>query len=692
MQTVCLFRGYSGERQLMAKSRGRQDSGQDSRKKQDKGFDRHKAGTARLWLTDVDVAGWFDSPLDRETCLDVYYPKAAGLPSPVYETALPGEFYCTYYAHQHPELKEEAAAASLAARLCVADSHAGTKAEGESDQNKLMINELKKMADNGSVTAACCLGCLYMRGRLVRKNSVRGEQYLRLAAAKNDPLACFWLSSRPDLEDGLQFLNKSYELGFPATVFFRTAKICSGVITAQDSELVMLAAYLAALANKGCMRSLNLLLHFLVLPCMAKLRPEYVPAMRTLLDGLVAEDYAPAVLLKAEMIMDGVLYKENSEEAGRLFLKARALGAEAAAGEYAVYMLTLAEDGSLTPEEKDAKVRAARICMEEECSQGRSGPEKAGLLGSILAMYDDDADFKRGIQLLEDNLSVTHPDMALKPLHNILVCSDKPERHKAALRLLNILVRKKNMRAVWLRGWYYLDGGLAGRRDTKKGMLMLADAARGGVWEASYLLAEIYLFGLYNCEPDNELAAMTVKLGTTQEGGLPCRLLYSLMQLGEIPGYPATGDRAETMEALMMLASHFAAEDYMAAVVTMARLRVGNPVGKFGDEAGLNDGNLSVDDVVDNAALLAMQCKELMQLGRLGPLCFLAHALGKIGKTQYAWVFATVFAEKLSLKKGVSCDDIAAYLREFVASVPASYINYRLACGTSDSDEGRPLY
>ncbi|MDO4841012.1 MAG: hypothetical protein Q3990_10120, partial [Desulfovibrionaceae bacterium] len=258
----------------MAKSRGRQDSRQDSRKKQDKGFDRHKAGTARLWLTDVDVAGWFDSPLDRETCLDVYYPKAAGLPSPVYETALPGEFYCTYYAHQHPELKEEAAAASLAARLRVADSHAGTKAEGESDQNKLMIKELKKMADNGSVTAACCLGCLYMHGRLVRKNTVRGEQYLRLAAAKNDPLACFWLSSRPDLEDGLQFLNKSYELGFPATVFSRTAKICSGVITAQDSELVMLAAYLAALANKGSMTSLYLLLHLLVVPCMAKLRPE----------------------------------------------------------------------------------------------------------------------------------------------------------------------------------------------------------------------------------------------------------------------------------------------------------------------------------------------------------------------------------------------------------------------------------
>lgn len=687
----------------MAQSRSGKDSRQNSKKTQGK-----RPGQQAIWLTDVDVPGWFDSSLEREECLGVYYPKEAGLPSPVYEAALPGEFYCTYYAHQHPELKEEAAAASLAARLCVADSQAGTKAEGDSvqsGQNKLMLKELKKMADNGCVTAACCLGYLYMQGRIVRKNSARAEQYLRFAAAKNDPLACFCLSTCPDQKDGLDFLNKSYELGFPTVVFFRTANICTEEINASASELKMLAAYLAALANRGSMKSLYSLLHLLGLPLGAKLRREYAPAMLALLDGLAAEDYAPAVLLKAEMISVGTLYEESSEEeAGRLYLKARDLGAEAAAGEYAVYMLTRAGDDSLTRKEKEARVQAARAVLEEEVSQGRAPAETAGMLGSMLVMSDDDAEFKRGIKLLEDNLAGMHPDMPLRAVNNTFKWFDRPERHKPALRLLNRLVRKKDMRAVWLRGRYYLDGGLAGRRDTPKGMLMLAHAARAGIWEASYLLAEIYLFGLYNMRPNNAPAAAAVKLGSTAEGGLPCSILYSLMQIGEIPGYAVTGDRQEAEKAIMTIASYFASPvespsmshvasmDYLVAAVTMARLNAGNPLGRFGQEAGLVAGDVSVHDAINSAVLLALHCKEHMRTARLGPLCFLAYALGKIGKTQYAGVFATVFADELSLKQWVSCDEIADYLRKFVANVPQSYTSYRLACPASDRDEERPLY
>ncbi len=676
----------------MAQSRGRQNSSQDSRKKGGKRPEQ-KAGTARLWLTDVDVPGWFDNARDREDCLDVFYPKADSLPSPVYETILPGEFYCTYYAHQHPELKEEAVAARMATRLCDSDSIIGKKAGGESvraDVEKLMVKELKIMADKGCVTAACCLGYLYMRGRLVRKNNAMADQYLRLAAAKNDPLACFWLATRGG-EEGLKYLNKSYELGFPSAVFSRAARICTGEVTAPDSELKMLAAYLAALANHGSMKSLYNLLHLLELPCGAKLRSVYAPAMLALLEGLAAENYAPAVLLKAEMVSCEVLYGKNVEEAGRLYLKARSLGAEVAAGEYAVYMLARAGDGSLTPEEKKKKVMAARTLLEEEFSQGRSDPETSGLLGSILVMSDDDADFNRGIQFLEDSLSGMHPDMALRPVRNILEWSGRPERHKAALRLLNSMVRKKNAQAIYLRGRYYLDGGLAGRKDTAKGLVMLSDAAIDGVWEASYLLAEIYLFGLYNCKPDNELAAVSAKLGASREGGLPCRVLYSLMMIGEIPGYPASGDWRNAGEAVRMIASNVAVENYLLCVVTMARLNTGNPLGKLGQMAGMSAGHVSQEDVIENAVLLVLQCKEHMRFARLGALCFLAHTLGKIGKTQYAWLFARVFAQELSLKQGVSCDDIADYLRKFVASAPQSYINYRLACG-SDADKNRPLY
>ncbi len=680
----------------MAQSRSRQNSKQASRKKRDKRrLLRQQAGTGRLWLTDVDVPGWFHSYVEGEPCLNVYHPQADSLPSSVYEDVLPGEFYCTYYAHQHPELENEAVAASLGASLCVFDSRAGTKAEadGAAGLVKKALKELKNLAEYGIVSAQSCLGYLYMHGRLVRTNKARAVQYLRLAAEKNDPLACFWLSTLlEDEKEGLKFMTKSYELGFPTAVFFRTRSVYTGAVTVGDSELNMLAAYLGALASKGSMKSLDELLHLLGSPYGAGLRTAYTPAILNLLEGLVAENYAPAVLLQAELVSEGVLYEQDSEEAAQLYLLARTLGAEDAASEYAAYMLSRTEESGLTREEKKARVRAVRTCLEEDCSLGRGLPETAGLLGCILVMSGDDADFKKGIQLLEDNISRHYPDMALRAAERILLWSGSPEKHKAALKLLNALVRKKDKKAVFLRGRYYLDGGLAGRKDTAKGMLMLEEAASGGVWEASLLLAEISLFGLYNRRTDTELAAFTAKQGAALAGGWRLRVFYAMMQLGEFPGCPAPRNRKEAEEALRQIACNLGEGNYLFVAVSMARLDAGNPLEMYGKEFGCGAENVTEKDAVDIANMFAMYCRQNMRFGSLGALCYAAHALRKIGKTKYAAVFARAFASKLQLGQCTSCDDAADYLVRFVQAVPDSYVQYRLAHSSDDPGEDRPLY
>lgn len=673
----------------MAKSCGRQNS----KKKRDKRrLLKQQAGPVSLWKT-LDVSGWFDISADPESeSMEVFYPKAAGLPSRVYEDFVPGEFYFNYYAHQHPDQQDELSAVSLVRQYV--DSLAAEdypEAEGMARPKKAVLKDLEKLARGGSVTASSYLGYLYSTGTGVRSNPDRAETYLRFAVSKDDPLACFWLALTLDGEEAEQFMDKGCEAGCPPAVSFRIKDICGGRRNATSSELDMLAGYLAAFASNGSMRSLLDLLKFLGTEYGDEMEGEYAPAMLRILEGLAAENYAPALEYKAEHILRYVQGPEAMEEAKQLYLHAYASGSYAARIKYASCLLHETKNKDMTQEAKRENVRAARQVLEEEYANGNFQPVIDGMLGCVLVMSDDDADFSKGIEHLEKNVSANSLEMPLRAVTNIILWSDKPERHKLAIKLLNTMVRKKNAHAIYLRGRYYLTGGLCGKVNIDKGIHMVQEAAMMGTAEAYFFIAEILGFGLYEETANPELAAEMAKIGGQKNHH--CNILCSLIQLGEFPGCTVRPDRDEQHELVGILMENATDDDYYLAVAfALVTLGVDSPLTDYIQDSGMQEEEPSEMRIRSVATEIAMKCDDCMLYGNLGPLCYTAHALRKIGKTRHAELVAGIFARKLHLGLGASCDDIADYLQEFVRTVPESYVQYRLAYSNNDTDEDRPLY
>ncbi len=682
----------------MAKSRSKQNSKQASRKKRDKRrLLRQQACPARPWQS-VDVSRWFDTiGCPEAKGLDMFFPGSDDLPDVVYEDVLPGELLYNYYAHDHPDQEEELLAVMHIRHLLMLEANADSEAEGEARPKKAILKDLEKLAKEGSATASTFLGSLYAVGMDVRKNYDRAESYLRYAASKDDPFACFFLARLLELkeeeEESEQFLDKSCAGGCLEAISARIQQISSGTRGATSSELDMLASYLAAFAVNGSFKSLKALLEFMGTFYGHVLDSEYAHAMLRLLNGLEEEDYAPAVEYKAELLSAGMLVEENLEEAKRLHLKARALGSETAYIKYASCLLHETNDDDMTREAKEEHVRAARKILEEEYASGKYLPVVDGLLGCILVMSDDDADFSKGIQHLESNLSENFEDMPLRAAVHILLWSDKPERHKQAIRLLNTMVRKKNPNAIFIRGRLYLEGGLAGRQDVEKGMKMLEEAATEmGVGDAWLLLAEISVFGLFNVESDKDTIETLLTEGSKISSR--CAVLSCLMQLGEIPNranvHMDIGDMQEVVHDMFVNATRD--NNYLSVAIAMVHLGADTPLRNCCQDFGLDLWERSEQELSAIVEEVASDCDDNMQSCNLGPLCYLALAMRKIGKTEHADLAAGIFASKLNLGQGASCDDIADYLQKFVASAPESYVQYRLARSTNDTDEDRPLF
>ncbi len=677
----------------MAKSCGRQNSRQDSKKRRDKRrLLKRQAGPVSLWQP-LDVSGWFDISADPEAeSMEVFYPKSSGLPSRVYEDFVPGEFYFNYYARLHPDKEDEAAAVSLVRQY--ADSYVADKypeSEIMARPKKAVLKDLEKLSRGGSVTASTYLGYVYTTGTGVRCNPDRAETYLRFAVSKNDPLACFWLAATLKGEEAEQFMDKACEAGCPPAVSCRVNDICAGRISATSAELDMLAGYLASFASNGSMRSLRELLTFLGTNYGDDLRSKYAPAMLGILEGLVAEKYVPALEYKAEHILRYGQTPDDMEEAKQLYLNAYASGSDTARIKYASCLLHETKNKDMTLEAKKENVRVARQVLEEEYANGNLLPVVGGLLGCVLVMSDDDADFTKGIRHLEISILQNNLEMPLRAVTNIILWSDKPERHKLAIKLLNAMVRKKNAHAIYLRGRYYLNGGLCGKADTDKGIHMIQEAALKGIAEAYYFIAEILGFGLYNETADPEIAAEMAKIGGQKNHH--CNILYSLMQLGEFPGCTVRPDGDEQHELVGILRENVADDDYYLSVaLALVTLGADSLLTDYVVDIGVEEEEHSEMRIRSVATEIAMKCDDCMQYCNLGPVCYTAYALRKIGKTRHAELVAGIFARQLHLELGASCDDIADYLQDFVRSVPESYVQYRLAYSNNDADEGRPLY
>ena len=674
----------------MAKSGNRQDS----KKKRDKRrLLKQQALPVRQAWQDVDVSAWFDNTVGLEAdVLDVFYPKAEDLPSPVYIYGVPGDLCFSYYACTHPELKDEAEAVVLVKKLMLFEKSFGKEKDADKGPAKTMLDKLKKMARAGSVTASCCLGNMYVHGTLVRRNLEKGRQYLEAAASKDDPVACYWLAALSDELEETKLLQKSCECCCPSALTVRLSAISHGRRSATSSEIDVLAENSAALAGRGSLRNLVGLLSFLSSDCGEGLRRTYAPAMLSLLDRLAAEGCGLAIHYQAVVYSLGILRPADAGKASQLYLKAHEMGEDTAGLLYATHLLRTVSDSDMPRREKTARTQPARKMLEELYSQGRDMPKSAGVLGCMLVMSDDDDDFRKGIQCLEESLSGGQLRTALHAVHNILLWSDDPERHRLCIRLLNSLVRKKDKKAICLRGRYYLDGGLCGNQNVAKGLEMLEQAADMGEKDACLFLGEVYLFGLYNCEPDFEKAQDMLLQGSSLKSK-PCKILHALMQLGEIPECPASVDEKTAGPVLWSIKDNFSQDDqYLTVTYALCHLNAESQFRKYGHGTEFVLRKFSKQEELDMLETLAEACDECMLTGSLGPLCYMAYAMGKIGRTESADQYAAVMAAKLRLPEGTSCDGIADFLYDYVDAMPESYVDYRLKYNRHVADEEKPLY
>lgn len=666
----------------------------DSKKKRDKRrLLKQQALPVRQGWLDVDVSAWFDNTVGFEAdVLDVFYPKAEDLPSPIYDSGLPGDYCFSYYACKHPDKKDEAEAVKLIKELLLFEKNSAQEEGKDTGTVKPVLDKLKKLAQAGCITASDYLGYQYAYGGLVRRNRQKGMDLLRFAADSNDPVACFWLSALSDKAEETRLLQKSCECGCPTALYVRLRSINHGKMAATSSEIDMLAEMHAALAVRGSMKCLLGLLSFLSTDYGKELRSEYAPAMLSLIDRLADEGCGAAVHYQAVTYTQGILRPADAKKASELYLKACDLGEVQAGLLYAVHVLRSVSDAKMPRQEKTVAVQPARKMLEEMYEKGQEMPRSAGVLGCMLVMSDDDDDFRKGIQCLEGSLAGGDMGTSLRAADNILQWSDDPERHRLCIRLLNSLVRKKDRHAIRMRGRYYLDGGLYGNQNVAKGLEMLEQAASMDDSGACLTLGEIYLFGLYNCEPDFKKAAEMLLHGGTLKSK-PCNILHALMLLGEFPECPASLDDNTAGAVLRTIRDNFTRHNhYLTVTYSLAHLNAESQFRKYGEGTEFFLRKLSREEEYDMADSLAEDCDEDLLSGHLGPLCYIAYAMGKIGRTKAAGMFASKMAAKLHLSDGTSCDGIADFLYDYIDAVPESYVDYRLKYSQNAVDEYRPLY
>ncbi len=671
---MSLFECIFQEIQSMAKSGTRQNS----KKKRDKRrLLKQQASPARYWEM-LDVSGWFDTSIGYEqNILSRLLSPHKILPFPVYSESLPGEFYFSFYAHEHPEKEDETAAVRL-----VKDWYAilaDMERDDPSATQESILAGLRDLAKKGCVTASCFLGYLYNDADHVRKNTAKAKQYLQFAADSNDPLACYILGTILPGDEGLAMLKKSAEYGCPCALQLLAYRICFEKLEVTGSELDSIAAWLAALASKGSWKSLEILFNMLWSASDDKTRGEYGPAMLSLLNMLAEGNVPLAVEYQGRAFMKGMLYPKNLEKAEDLLKRAWGLGAADAPTMYAACLMLHSKDTGLSVEARESKLKDAREILEGQCRRNNDDKLALGLLGSILVKSANDADFAKGIQCYQQNASHGDTAMAMQALRYILDWTNSPERHKAALKLLNSLVRRKDREAVFVRGRYCLLGGVLKKHDQEKGLKLLHQAAELGSQQACLLLGEIYLFGLFDVLQDIEKGLEMLQDGIDL-GCDKCNVLYALLDMDEIHVWDEPPDSKVIANAYYRLCEHHTmGDDYMVITYSLVRTGADNAFKRY----GMNDDFLS-DSPASIGALangLAKHCIMCMMTGNLGPLAYMADALGKIASTQYASLYAAAFAKEMPFIQGASCESISQYLTDFVWDAPESFESFRAEHG-----------
>ncbi len=665
---------------------------QNSRKKRDKRrLLRKQSSAVRNWET-LDVSGWFDTGAGTEqNILDVFCPDDKSLPYPVYKDPLPGEAYFSWYAHEHPEKEEEASAVRLIRQWVSCNKEDdGTDPESLKALLDPVVLRLQELASAGCVTANAFLGGLYKDGTAVKKNTAKAKRCLRFAADHGEPLACYLLWTMLPDDEGLELLQKSTEYGCPTAVRNMAYQIYLRDHEVTSSQLDSVAGWLAALAGKGSWKSLEVMLNFLSSPSGEPLRREYAPAMLRLLKKLADAGYAEAVEYQGIACMKGVLVRQDTDEAERILKRAVAMGTDTAVTMYATCLLFQAKDSDCSRETRESKFKEARKVLEEQCNVRKDDDVAIGMLGCILVTSDNDDDFMKGMQCLEDNVSENLVAMPLKVVRSILDWSGSKARHKAALKLLNAMVRRKNKEATYLKGRYYMLGSILRKHDAEKGLKLLHQAAEMGSKEACLLLGEIYLFGLFQTDQDPEKATEMLQAGIDL-GCDRCNVLYALLELDEISVWSDPPERDDIIKACLRLREHYTEEDdYMVITYSLIRTGVDNAFSRnsINDEFPSDTASGNVEKF---AEVLAEHCAVCMISGNLGPLAYMTEAMKKIAKTKYAPEYAAAFGKKISLMRDASWETVCNKLEFFVWNAPATFEDFRIQYGDKYCEQYGPV-
>ncbi len=483
-------------------------------------------------------------------------------------------------------------------------------------------------------------------------------------------------SMLPEGEGG-DLLDISAAYGCPSAVQKKIKQLYTQGAWITGSELNMLASFLAAFAVRGSWRCLVTLLDFLSSDLGEPLRSLYAPAMLRLLNKLADAGWPDAVAYQGVASLTGVLYPESLDKAERLFKRACELGSAEAPAMYAAALFRQAES-TCSAETKASKLSAARVILEDYCPGNNDDLVSRAMLGYLLVLSDDDADFAAGMAYLDDNISQGCLEMVIKSVTHTLDWSDNQERYRAAVMLLNRMVRRNDSEAIFLRGRCYIHGGLSGKQDREKGLKMLHQAAGLGYIPACLLLGELYLFGLFRIGQNTEKALEMLQEGMSL-GSSRCSVLYAMAKLHEFPVRAEATDRDDILNACKLLKDHYSdGDNYMLIACCLMRTGADNVVsriGLFGKD--MPDFPVGNEEFAEGLATLCLICQ---MTGNLGPLVYIADALKRIASTKYAQLYADKLSEKVPLLSECSCTQISEKLENFIRNVPRSFVNFRSLC------------
>ena len=649
---------------------------QQNRKKRDKRrLLQQAAASPKAWES-LDLSAWFDTSVGFEQDVDgaVSLHDDSGQFT-IYPYWLPGENFFSYWAHEHPDDEAETAAVCLIKQIMAHDKPG--LSESDLSQGKAIIKKLMKMAKDGCITASSYLGYVYLQGRYVRRDLKKTAHYLKVSFDKKEPLACLWtalIASHQNIEgpDMEKALDVSCEAGCAQALHLKAFQVSSRERKVTESELDSLACRMVASASKGSWRCLDGLVDLLGKTAESELKKKYGFAILSLLEKYAAADYAPAVSRLADAYLRGILGPKNVEKGKQLLLRARTLGDDLAGVKYAECLLSTAKT-DISDEERKQLTRTVIEILEEERRNGKGFPSADEALGMLLIASEDDESFARGISILENCISHGFLTAAKTAAITVPALTGKKERLKGILKLLNALVRKKNAFAMFLRARYYLQGEFAKRRDWEKGLRLMQQAADQDCDDACFFLAQTYLFGLFGCEPDMQKAQDMMQKGMDL-GHINCGIFNGLIDIGEFSDRAKELTDEEISTAVEQIMMEFnSSEPYQCTLYNLLRTKASKALGRADLDDMLEEGPLKEEESIFYARELADLCLDTMHACNLGCLSFMAHALKKIAKTQYAKQYAAAFAETLSLGQETDCNGIADYLQNFIDSMPEGY-------------------